>query len=251
MGALHPGHLHLVSTALTQCEWVVCSVFVNPSQFNDPSDYENYPRTKGQDLEALSGFDKVLAYFPYKDELYPPHLPKLLDYSDPALFDILEGRYRPGHFQGVVTVVARLLLQVSPAKTYFGLKDYQQYLVIKKAAARLQPGVEIIGVETVRNAAGLALSSRNQRLAERSLQTALTISRALRHVAFQRGKTPLAQAVAQAKEMLAHEGFDTDYLCVCLKDNLQEVAEWPNNSELIALCAAKLDGVRLIDNLIF
>lgn len=251
MGALHQGHLHLINTALAQCDWVVCSVFVNPSQFNDPADYENYPRTKDQDLDALSAFDKVLAYFPEKDELYPPHLPKLLDYNDPALFGILEGSYRPGHFQGVVTVVIRLLKQVAPNKAFFGLKDYQQYLVIKKAASLLLPMVQILGVETVRSVDGLALSSRNQRLGEKALHTALNIGKALRHIAFQKHKIPLDQAIAQAAWMLEQTGFETDYLCVCLGNNLLEVTEWPDNAELIALCAAKIDGVRLIDNLLF
>ncbi|MBI1183753.1 pantoate--beta-alanine ligase [bacterium] len=251
MGALHSGHIALVNEAARQCEVVVCSIFVNPTQFNDPADFEKYPRTDEADIEALCETRGDIIYFPKYEELYPANQAKLIDYTDEELYAVFEGKFRPGHFQGVVTVVMRLFAHVQPNVAFFGLKDYQQFLVIQRATPHFFPNIEIKGVATVRNNEGLALSSRNKRLNETELVQAQTISAVLKKIATAGPATDIATLEAEGKATLQAKGFDTEYLAICNAKNLHHLANWHEAENYIAVCAAYINGVRLIDNYLF
>lgn len=221
MGALHRGHGSLVKRCREENDIVVVSVFVNPSQFNDPKDLERYPRRIEEDLALLKdlGVDDVFA--PSAKEMYP-HGYRFQVVAD-SLTNIMEGAYRPGYLQGAMTVVLKLLNIVQPARAYFGEKDFQQLQVIREMAGELFIPTEIVACETVREASGLAESSRNTLLSGASREHAANLHRAL---------TEAADA-AEAKSILASDGFTVDYV----EDH------WGRR-----FAAAFLDGVRLIDN---
>ncbi|MFY0674877.1 MAG: pantoate--beta-alanine ligase [Bacteroidia bacterium] len=251
MGALHQGHLHLVSQAVKQNEISICSIYVNPTQFNDPKDFEKYPRNDAQDIELLKSTGLDIVYFPEYKELYPDGKPELIDYTDKDLFGSFEGEFRPGHFQGVVTVVMRLFEHTKPSKAYFGLKDYQQYLVIKRATEFFEKKIDVIGISTVRNEQGLALSSRNKRLSALDLEKSLVISKALHSIKNAWDFEDLEEIVQKAKLMINAAGLELEYLTVCNKNDLIAVDNWLSKGEHVAVCAAFMGQVRLIDNLIF
>jgi pantoate--beta-alanine ligase len=251
MGALHQGHLQLVNKAITQNDISVCSIFVNPTQFNDPKDFEKYPRNDEQDIELLESTGLDIVYFPKHDEIYPESKPRIIDYQDKELFDTFEGKFRPGHFQGVVTVVMRMFEHVRPTKAYFGLKDFQQYLVIKRATPHFFSEVEIVGVPTVRSQNGLALSSRNKRLNALELEKSLAISKALSCLKNALNTEKLEKILPKAKSIISSAGMQLEYLSVCNKHTLQAVNNWQKENENVAVCAAYMGQVRLIDNLIF
>jgi pantoate--beta-alanine ligase len=178
MGALHYGHISLVKSATSQCDITIVSVFVNPTQFNNPDDLVNYPRTLDADIELLSEIDCDLVFAPSVEEMYPENsLPIQLDLG--KLAEVMEGKYRPGHFDGVVNVVNRLFEIVKPDKAFFGLKDFQQVSVIRFMTNTLKLPVEIIACPTLREASGLAMSSRNTRLSEIEKEDALIIYKSL------------------------------------------------------------------------
>lgn len=251
MGALHFGHLHLIKQSVSQNDISICSIYVNPTQFNDPIDFEKYPRNSVKDIEFLKGVGLDIVYLPDYDELYPSEKERLIDYTDNQLFSVFEGEFRPGHFLGVVTVVMRLFEHVNPSKAYFGLKDYQQYLVIKRATPKFFKAIEIIGVPTVRNENGLALSSRNKRLNNEQLELSVAIPKALRHLEQSRGTVDMEIAINESKELIRAAGLKLDYLDVCDKTDLKRRKIWGDENENVALCAAFMGQVRLIDNRIF
>lgn len=251
MGALHQGHINLVNEALKRCDVVVCSIFVNPTQFNDLRDFEKYPRNNAADIEALSSISDVVVYFPQLVELYPENKQRLIDYNDKLLFNAFEGEFRPGHFLGVVTVVLRLFEHVLPNMAFFGLKDYQQFLVIKRAASNYFPNTSIIGLPTVRNTNGLALSSRNQRLSEQQLVQAEVISQVLGIIAKNGRKKNIDTITQEGLATLADAGLRAEYLAICNAKNLQKIHHWHEANDYVAVCAAFVGEVRLIDNILF
>lgn len=251
MGALHEGHMVLVDAAKKDTDVVVASIFVNPTQFNESSDFEKYPRTEARDIALLeeSGCDVV--YIPQQEEVYPVDQPRLIDYRDSELFGKYEGTHRPGHFEGVVTVVMRLFDHITPTHAYFGLKDFQQYLVIKRATEYFKRPIEVIGVATKRADSGLALSSRNFRLNEGEQEKASVIYTVLNEIK----NTPLTTGLSVVKEegiqKIESAGLTIDYLDICTLPSLDPVAHWEAGKEYIAVCAAFSGSVRLIDNLLF
>ncbi|MGB0429338.1 MAG: pantoate--beta-alanine ligase [Bacteroidia bacterium] len=251
MGALHSGHLHLVAQSAAQNDITVCSIFVNPTQFNNANDFDKYPRNNAKDIELLEQTNVSIVYFPVYDELYPKNQPKLIDYTDAGLFGVFEGLFRPGHFQGVVTVVMRLFNHVQPNRAYFGLKDYQQYLVIKRATPSFFKNLEIVGIETVRNQNGLALSSRNKRLKQNELTLALSISQALNSIKQNVKHTSVEFAKQKATQIINAAGLKLEYFDVCDVNDLKSIEEWGSENKNVAVCAAFMGDVRLIDNLIF
>ena len=223
MGALHGGHLALLEAARAECDVVVMSLFVNPAQFGDPGDLERYPRDEARDLRLAdeAGVDVVFA--PSAEEMYPPGFQTWVEVSE--LGSVLEGRFRPGHFRGVATVVLKLLLAVRPTHVYFGRKDAQQVEVVRRMTRDLGVDVEVRAVATVRDADGLALSSRNVLLSRRERQQALTLPRAL-----------ATKDAARARELLAEDGLTVDYV---------EVADF---DPPVLAGAVRVGSTRLIDN---
>ncbi len=247
MGALHQGHLSLVKQAKAACDRVVVTVFVNPKQFNNADDLDKYPRTEDADAEALAPFDVDVMYLPTPDQIYPDGFSTNVSVS--GVSEGLCGAHRPGHFDGVATVVAKLLLQTGADRAFFGEKDFQQLQVVKRLVRDLDIPTEIVGCETVREEDGLALSSRNVRLSETARNTAPRLYAILQDVAdeLRRGATTEA-ATFTAKARIELAGFSAvEYLELRAEDGLAPMTVLDRPARLLA--AAWLDGVRLIDNI--
>jgi len=247
MGNLHEGHLQLVKQAQQLADKVVVSIFVNPTQFVAGEDFETYPRTIEDDLIHLEAIDTDLTFFPDVDEVYSDGLESDTQLVAPELGDIFCGAFRPGHFNGVATVVSKLLKMVQPDIAIFGNKDYQQLLVIKKLVADLNLPVEIIGAEIVRETSGLALSSRNRYLSQQEKEIAADLYQTLSGIAeaIKAGNNDYQKLEADAIEQLDNKGFKTEYLSIRNTDDLTEPAE----GELVVLAAVWLGNARLIDNI--
>jgi pantoate--beta-alanine ligase len=250
MGSLHAGHLSLVELAREHAERVVVSIFVNPTQFGDGEDYEEYPRTLERDKRRLKTASADMIFAPDVDVLYPFGLDKATTVSVPGLTENFCGATRPGHFDGVTTVVARLFALVQPDAAVFGQKDYQQQLVIRRMAEDLSLPVNIITGETVRDDDGLALSSRNSYLDDAERAIAPELYRTLSDVGqeLQSGRRNFDELEATAVQRLTGAGFDVDYFAIRRALNL----EVPDRDcdDLVVLTAAKLGPARLIDNIV-
>ncbi len=247
MGALHEGHASLIDAARRECGLVVVSVFVNPIQFNQPEDYARYPRTLETDLKFASKHGADYVFAPEISEMYPRPQRAYIDVE--ALTDHLCGEFRPGHFRGVATVVTKLFNIVQPDRAYFGEKDAQQLAVIRRMTLDLNLPVEIVPVPTVREASGLALSSRNQHLSdqERCIATALYESLRTAREAIGRGEIDAGRVKSEARTALArHPEIRVEYFEIVDPDELQPVATI-GGSVLVAV-AAWLGNTRLIDN---
>jgi len=247
MGALHDGHLSLVEAACADCDRVIVTIFVNPKQFNNPEDLANYPRTEHEDADKLSGLDVDVIYVPGGEQVYPDGF--ATNVSVTGLTDVMEGEFRPGHFDGVATVVAKLFLQTGAQRAYFGQKDFQQLMLVKRMARDLDIPIEVIGCPTVREASGLAMSSRNLRLSDNGLERASRLYPILQQVAARlaNGESfgPLA---ARARDKLQASGFaDIEYFDLRCEERLQQLDRPTRPARL--LVAAWMDGIRLIDNI--
>ena len=252
MGALHAGHISLVKEAKKQNDLVVCSIFVNPTQFNDPEDFKKYPVTIEKDILLFESAGCDILFIPSVDDLYPNGINNLEHYDLGFLETVLEGKFRPGHFQGVCQVMNRLLEIVLPDNLYLGQKDYQQCMVIKKL-------IQLIGLEnkikvrvcpTLREEDGLAMSSRNTRLAPDDRGKATTISTALRFIKENLKVGSIKETKEKAIDMLLQKGFKIDYVEIADADTLEPVEDWDEKQKLVALAAAFLNNVRLIDNMV-
>ena len=250
MGALHAGHLRLVEAARAGAPKTVASIFVNPTQFNDPVDFQKYPRTLAGDLAMLEEAGLTLAFVPETRDVYPDGLRDLESYPLGFLETILEGRHRPGHFQGVCQVVSRLLLWVKPGLLFMGQKDYQQCLVIKTLIGHLGIPVQLIMVPTEREPSGLAMSSRNRRLSEEHLQKAAAIYDTIARFIPARLSADMPQNLRkQAAERLLQAGFDeVEYVEIAHPETLQPIESYDPHQPTVVLTAAWIGGVRLIDN---
>jgi pantoate--beta-alanine ligase len=250
MGNLHAGHMRLVKKANKQCDVVIASVFVNPLQFNDPSDLTNYPRTLEQDQALLADNGCNLLFAPTVDEMYPNGQESQSIVSVPDVSMGLCGGSRPGHFNGVATVVTKLFNMVQADKAFFGEKDFQQLAVIRKMVADLCLPITIVGVTTERNSEGLALSSRNGYLSANELALAPAIFKALQNVAtaIQQGND-FDSTLEQTQQRLNKQGFKVDYLALCRESDLKPATA--DDDKLVVLVAAFLGSARLIDNLPF
>jgi pantoate--beta-alanine ligase len=247
MGNLHAGHLSLVRLARERGDLVVTSIFVNRLQFAPHEDFATYPRTLERDCELLAGSGCDIVFAPTDDEVYPEAQGYTV-HPPPGLADILEGQVRPGFFTGVCTVVLKLFNLVEPAVAVFGKKDYQQLLVIRSMVRQLALPIEIVPAETVRDASGLALSSRNGYLNESQRAEAAQLHAALSTVAAAAGsgRTDWRNIEREAQDLLAARGWQPDYVAIRRQSDLRE----PSTGEpLVALAAARLGGTRLIDNL--
>jgi pantoate--beta-alanine ligase len=252
MGALHNGHVSLIKSSKSKDDLLVCSIFVNPAQFNDPADFLKYPVTLENDLAMLETAGCDILFLPSLPEMYPRGMETEKHYDLGYLETILEGHYRPGHFQGVCLIVDRLLNIVKPDNLYIGQKDYQQCMVIKRL-------IELIGMNdlinlniapTLREKNGLAMSSRNMRLNEPEKIKARAIFQTLAFLKQHIQKGQLAHLKQRATATLIEKGFTVDYIEIANAGDLQIIDNWDGKQKLVALVAAYLGEVRLIDNVL-
>ncbi len=250
MGALHAGHVSLIENCKGNSDLTVCSIFVNPTQFNDQNDFDNYPQTIEKDIQLLYETGCDVLFLPSAAELYPAN--EILEsYHLGFLETILEGKYRPGHFQGVCQVVNRLLKIVKPHRLFMGQKDYQQCMVISKLLELTNSTVHLIICPTVREESGLAKSSRNVRLSETDNSKATIIYQALLFAKDHISSIPILEIENKMKADLLQNGFDTiDYIAFCDAGSLTPISEYSSKDNVIVLIAATIKNVRLIDNLI-
>jgi pantoate--beta-alanine ligase len=249
MGALHEGHLSLIAKAKASCDVVICSIFVNPTQFNDPKDLLLYPRTEEADVALLKSAGCDVVFIPAISAIYPEGQ-KVEDYDFGTLTSEWEGRFRPGHFNGVITVVKRLFEIVIPHKSFFGKKDFQQFSVIREWVIRGEIGVEIVGCDTIRAFDGLALSSRNKRLSTEQATMATAFSKALLFIQENKQKNNVMSLLEKATELfIEKEQIELQYFTVANSETLEPLEHINEAKHQVALIAGFIGGVRLIDEL--
>lgn len=248
MGALHEGHLSLIEMARKQSDIVVCSIFVNPTQFNDPADLEKYPRPIEADIEKLKGAHCDILFLPSVDEMYKPGESWHIDLG--YLENILEGKSRPGHYQGVTQVVKKFFDIVKPDLAFFGQKDFQQVLILQKMIEMLHIPVTVVMAPIKREDDGLALSSRNVHLSPDERKHALALSKALLQSKEHFNEKEIDELVSEAKAFLNNsEGVELDYFDIYNAGTLT-LATSKGDGSVIALVAARVGETRLIDNMI-
>ncbi len=250
MGALHEGHISLVREARASCDVVIVSIFVNPSQFNDPGDLERYPRDLTADAAILAAHEVDYIFAPEQSEIYPEGFSTFVTVA--GLSDRLEGESRPGHFRGVATVVTILLNTIRADRAYFGQKDAQQVAVIKRLVLDLGFETEVVVLPTVREESGLALSSRNALLSDEQRKAAVVIINGLREakLAFKKGERNAAALTEIVKRVIGAEPLASlEYVAVVDRDSLQPVEKVGDDEVLIA-AAVHFGSIRLIDNVI-
>ena len=250
MGALHHGHLSLIEQSKKQADITVCSIFVNPTQFNDQTDFQKYPVTIENDILLLEEAGCDILFLPSVHEMYPQGTVLKQPYDLGFLETLLEGKYRPGHFQGVCQVVHRLLFIVKPQVLFLGQKDYQQCMVIRKMIELAALPVELILGPTHRENSGLAMSSRNMRLSDEGKQKAVAIFNSMQYIKEHITQEDVEALQRKSIDMLLKAGFDSvDYIAICDAHTLAPVDTYQPDKKLVVLVAAFIEGVRLIDNL--
>lgn len=248
MGALHHGHISLIDLARKQSDLVVCSIFVNPTQFNDPKDLDRYPRPIDQDIQQLEKAACDVLFLPEVDEMYTAGETWHLELD--GLDNLLEGLHRPGHYQGVTQIVKKLFDTVEPDFAFFGQKDYQQFLVIEKMVQKLDLNVRLIMCPIIREPDGLAMSSRNIHLKPEERKNALALYHTLDWIKAQFELLSVQELKEQAEEKLLHSpGIILEYLEICDGENLQPLHA-KDAAKIVALVAAKVGQTRLIDNML-
>ncbi len=250
MGALHQGHMSLVEKATSENDIVVVTIFVNPTQFNDPTDLDHYPRTLDQDLELLRQQKADLVFVPSVKEMYPDEELQVFDLE--GLDRVMEGKHRPGHFNGVAQIVSKLFLLIRPQRAYFGQKDFQQLVVIRNLVEILELNLTIVSCPIIREKNGLAMSSRNARLNKEERKLAPYIYETLVHAREKMATLSPSQlkewVILQFKKQSA---LDLEYFEIVEDKGLMPVVEWSEEVNKVACLAVLLGGVRLIDNLNF
>lgn len=250
MGALHPGHASLVEKAITDNDIVVVSIFVNPTQFNDPADLDQYPRTLDQDLEVLRKLDVNLVFVPEVKEMYPEEESRTYDLG--GLDIVMEGKYRSGHFNGVAQIVSKLFLLIQPQKAYFGQKDFQQLVIVRRLVELLDLDLDIVPCPIIREKDGLAMSSRNTRLTREERKIAPFIYETL----VKAREKKEAMSPAELKDWVSLQfdrqvALDLEYFEIVEDKALMPVETWDERVNKVACVAVHLGKVRLIDNLYF
>lgn len=248
MGALHSGHLSLIKRAVSECDICIASVFVNPTQFNDKSDLEHYPRTPEADSKLLMEAGCQAVFMPSVEEMYPEPDTRIFNLGKVA--EVMEGKHRPGHFNGVAQVVSKLFMMVEPDKAYFGEKDFQQIAVIRNMVRLLKMSVEIVSCPIVREKDGLALSSRNTRLNSEERAIAPSISRILQESReFYPQKSPkwIEKWVIDSLNALPH--LQVEYFEIVDGDSLQRISSWEESNYIVGCITVYCGNVRLIDNI--
>lgn len=251
MGALHEGHTSLIEQAKADCSLVICSIFINPTQFNDKTDFEKYPVSTAEDTEMLINAGCDVLFLPSVEEMYPGGADTIRGYDFGYLETILEGAQRPGHFHGVGQVVGRLLEIVEPAYLYLGQKDYQQCMVITKLVEMMGLNeMKVIICPTVREADGLAMSSRNRRLSEPQRSRVGVIYQCLVSIESKQGDADFGVVKKECEDLLAAKGFVVEYVALADANTLVLLDNYKKDTPMVALIAAKMGEIRLIDNLL-
>jgi pantoate--beta-alanine ligase len=250
MGALHQGHLALIGQSRREAGYTVCSIFVNPTQFNNIGDFRKYPQVIEKDIAQLVTAGTDILFLPNIEEVYTGGTSQLETYDLGYLETVLEGKYRPGHFQGVCQVMKRLITMVQPDQLFMGLKDYQQCMVVKRLLQIMHSPVQFVACATVRENDGLAMSSRNMRLNEEDRKKAPAIYLCLEFIKKQLRAGNLSDLKAAAIAQLTEKGFKVDYVEIAHADTLALKDNWDGKEPLVALVAAFLNEVRLIDNMV-
>lgn len=264
MGALHKGHAYLIEQSVKICDFTICSIFVNPTQFNDPNDLEKYPRTIEKDIELLRLYGCNAVFIPEVHEIYSEQELELkqkniedrswtmgmsIDFG--SLDKVMEGAHRPGHFNGVAQVVSKLFRIVEPDKAFFGQKDFQQLAIIKSMVKQLGMNIEIIPCPTMRESDGLAMSSRNVRLTPQERNVAPLIYQTLQKVKEMKGQMSPAQLIEMAHTMISNEPtMQLEYFEIVDSETLQPATDFKQGKSTVACIALKLGSVRLIDNML-
>lgn len=250
MGALHTGHLSLVEKAGQQSGFVVVSIFVNPTQFNDKSDLERYPRDLQKDVNLLEPTSCQLIFAPEANEIYPE--PDTRQFNFGNLEQVMEGKFRPGHFNGVAQVVSRLFEIVQPDKAFFGLKDFQQLAIINEMVRKLEIPVEIVACQIVRETDGLAMSSRNMLLSNEQRQNAVLISATLFEAANKTGELNVEELTNWVINRInENEYLNTEYFEIVDSMTLQPIKSWNDHCLKVGCIAVQCGKIRLIDNVEF
>lgn len=247
MGALHAGHLSLLAQSKIHADKSLMSIFVNPTQFNDPEDFAKYPRTLERDLAALQSNPPDALFVPEYKDIYPEGT-QLLDFDLNGLDMVWEGAFRPGHFKGVITVVHNLLQLVQPDFLFLGEKDFQQLLILRKMAHALHPQIQVVGCPTLRETGGLAMSSRNERLSPQGRVHARQIFATLSSIKERWNSQPKSKLLQDAREILNQAPFCLEYIEALDADTLQAYKYDGDKAEVLAV-ALKIEGIRLIDNI--
>lgn len=248
MGALHKGHATLVERCVAENDICVVSIFVNPTQFNNREDLKLYPRTPEKDYKLLESRGADIVFVPSVEEIYPEPDTRIFDFG--LLDKVMEGAYRPGHFNGVAQVVSKLLDFVRPDKAYFGEKDFQQLAIVKEMVRQLELPVEIVGVPIVREPGGLAMSSRNQRLSDEQRAYAGEIYRILHESILLSGEQSPGAVVRSVTEAINNvPELRVEYFEIVDDDSLQPVSAWQDSAKITGAIAVYCGDVRLIDNI--
>jgi pantoate--beta-alanine ligase len=251
MGALHRGHISLLQQSREKGDFTVASIFVNPTQFNDKADFDKYPVSIDEDKQMLLDAGCDVLFLPSVDEVYPPgQNTPVYDFGN--MDTILEGAHRPGHFKGVGQVVARLLQIVQPDVLYIGQKDYQQCMVIKNLVKQIPAlhKLDILICPTMREQDGLAMSSRNRRLTEPQRALAVLLYQCLVSIQAKAGTQSFAVVQKECLDILKEKGFEPDYVALADASDLTLLEDYDMNRRMVALIAAKIGDVRLIDNMV-
>ena len=248
MGALHNGHASLVERSVADNDVTVVSIFVNPTQFNDKNDLRNYPRDLEADCALLDKVGADIAFAPEVEEMYPEPDTRVFSFS--PLDEVMEGPFRPGHFNGVAQIVSKLFYAVEPHRAYFGEKDFQQLAIIREMVRQLSLSLEIVGCPIVREQDGLAMSSRNMLLTAEERERAVKISQALFKSLEIAGNNPLAYTKAYVEDaMNSTEGFRLEYYQIVDGNTLQPIENWEDSSYIVGCIALFCGNIRLIDNI--
>jgi pantoate--beta-alanine ligase len=252
MGALHAGHISLVDLNNAENDISVVSIFVNPTQFNEASDLDKYPRTEGADIEKLTAANCDVLFMPNIEEVYPKNTDNTENFDFGGLVKVMEGAERPGHFEGVVQVVKRLLEIVQPNRLYMGQKDYQQFAIIQEMLRLWGSDIQIVPCPIVREADGLAMSSRNVRLLADHRKRATILSQILKEAASKR-KSHSPQDIEKwaMDKMAAQKDFKPEYFTISDGRTLQQVSNFAEHDSVVACLACWVGDVRLIDNWVF
>ena len=252
MGALHEGHLSLILKSQSENEITISSIFVNPTQFNDPTDLAKYPRPIEEDIKMLSQAGCSILFLPSVEEIYPKSKEDTEEkhYDLGNLENILEGKYRKGHFQGVVQIIDILLKIINPQNLYLGQKDYQQCLVIKSFIQKSNPDLNLVFVPTLREEDGLAMSSRNRRLTETQRAASSLIYQCLISIQTKKSIQQFKVVQKECFDILTKKGFDPDYIELADASTLEILEDYDSNKKMVALIAVRIGDIRLIDNVL-
>ena len=248
MGALHRGHLSLMNQSLKDNDITVVSVFVNPTQFNDKKDLEKYPRTLDKDTELINSLGVDYVFAPTVEEMYPEPDTRVFNYSPQD--EVMEGTYRPGHFNGMCQIVSKLFSIVQPTRAYFGEKDYQQLVIVKRMVEDLKFDIEVVGCPIVREKDGLALSSRNALLSKEERENALLISKTLLESLKLAANYSLKETLSFVKNTIQqNDNLELQYFEIVDANTLLPLEEWEDSSSIIGCITVFCGAVRLIDNI--